>query len=112
MLIVQAPSRKEAVASTNVSSGLFSAFFLRGHKGTVQAFATIVAVDTLDFVFVPALRANQFRHCCCSRHTADSFFGLVGGPDVDVFAGGIFDSLPALDFSPAAVGASFLAASW
>src|ERR1700687_5353197 len=88
--------------------------FLRGHSGTIQSFATVVAVDTLGFVFVPALRANQFRHCCC--HAADSFFGLVGGADVDVFAGGVFDSLPAdslpaPDFSPAAVGASFLAAS-
>ena len=83
-------------------------FVLRGHPGTVQAFATIVAIDTLGFVFVPTLSANHFRHCCCH---ADSFFGLVGGAEVDVFAGGVVDSLPAPDFSPAVVGASFLAAS-
>jgi hypothetical protein len=90
-------------------------FFLRRHSGTVQALAAIVTVNALGFVFVPAFRAHQLRHCRRSRHTADSFFGLVGGADVDVFGGGVFDSLPEGDFSAAVrdpAGASFLAASW
>jgi len=87
-------------------------FLLCRHRRTIQALSTIVTVDPLGLVFVPALRANQLRHCCRSRHTADSFFGLVGGADVDVFDGGVFGSLAEADFSPAAVGDSFLAASW
>jgi len=82
----------------------------RSRRGTVQAFTAIVAVDPLGFVFVPALPTNYFRHCC-RRHASDSFFGLVGGAEVDVFGGGVFDSLPEEGFS-LAVGASFLAASW
>src|SRR5207245_4563919 len=73
-------------------------FFLRRHSGTVQALAAIVTVNALGFVFVPAFRADQLRYCRRSRHTADSFFGLVGGADVDVFGGGVFDSLPEGDF--------------
>ena len=84
-------------------------FFLRDYYGTIEPLATIVTINALGFVFVPALRTSDLGNCCRCCHVADSFFGLFGGAEVDVF--GVFDSLAVADFSPTGAGASFLAAS-
>jgi len=83
-------------------------FLLRSGRGAIQPLATVVTIDSLGLVLVPAFRANQFRYRI-TAHASESFLGLVEG------AFDVFTSLDAADFSPLALavdGASFLAASW